>query len=232
MIGIIKKDLLTTRFYAIIYFLSSLCYIGTYFFIKEFIFQSEIEGTGFSRTSLSILPLILIGEFNCKSFHYDRLGKHYEKYMNALPLSPQKIVLSKFISSAVFSAYGLVISLLCMTLFTKSDGLPLSISIYTNICIAYFVILIMLFFQMPVLVYNGNELLSFLVPAVCLALPFGILIFIHNPDINAVILSISDFFNAHAVFSDNLPLIMLIIVLTTGAISFYISGQIYKRREF
>lgn len=232
MIGIIKKDLLTTRFYATIYFLCSLCYIGTYFYIKTVVFRSEIRDTDFSRTTLSILPLILIMEFNCKSFHYDRLGTHFEKYMNALPLSPRKIVLSKFISSTVFSAYGLMISLLCMTFFIKTEHLSFSASSYTYIWISWFMILITLFLEMPILLYNGNELLSLLVPFVCISLSFGILIAFHNMDINAALLSVSGFFSKHTAVRENLPLLMASAALIAGMISYYISLQVYKRREF
>ncbi len=232
MIGMVKKDLLITRLYAIIFFLSSFCFIGTYFVIKIIVFHSELPDTDFSRTLLSILPLILIMEFNCKNFGFDRTGKQSEKYMNALPLSSQKIVLAKFISSVIFTTYGLLISFLCMTVFTLMDNCSISLPLYKNIWIGYCSILIILFFQMPVLVYNGNELLSFLVPSVCLFLPFGISACIHNLDINAVIESISRYLAEHTILSNYLPVLMSAVTLIIGIISFYISNQIYQRREF
>lgn len=232
MIGIIKKDLYITRFQALIFVLCSFAYIGTYLFIKEIIFESKIEDTAFSRTMLSVLPLILVMEFNCKSFQADNGGKPSEKFFRTLPVTPYKMVLARFISSIIFSTYGLIVSAIGLSIFTKTDNLALHLKDYKTIFLIYLVVLMIVAMQMPILIYNGNELLSLLLPMVVITLPFTIVLALNHFDMNLIIQKVSNFMKSHKTFSDNLPLIGLGATALVCALFSALSTTIYKRREF
>lgn len=232
MIGLIKKDIMMTRLYMFIFLLCSLLYMGTYLFIKEILFHSVITDTEFSRTALSILPLILVMEFNCKNFQFDRMGRQSEKYFNSLPVSRLGMVLSKFTSACIFTACGLIMSFVCMTAFTLSDDTSLHLTPYKHILIAFFSVIIILAFQMPVLIYNGNELLSLLIPLICIVTPVAVVGFIKKIGINEMINFISDFMKRHHITADTLIFFVLLLAVLSFILSACISVHIYKRREF
>lgn len=232
MIGLIKKDLMMTRLYAFIFFLCSLLYMGTYLFIKKILFHSVITDTEFSRTALSIMPLLLVMELNYKHFQFDRTGRQSEKYFNSLPVSRSCIVLSKFTSAVISTVYGLIMSFICITAFTWSDNMSLHLTPYKHIFTAFLGIIIVLAFQMPVLVYNGNELLSLVVPMICITLPILSAAFIKKLTINETITAISDFIKRNHITTDNLVLFMLALAVLSFILSACISIYIYKRREF
>lgn len=232
MIGLIKKDLMMTRLYAFIFFLCSLLYMGTYLFIKKILFHSVITDTEFSRMALSIMPLLLVLELNCKHFQFDSTGRQSEKYFNSLPVSRSCMVLSKFTSAFISTVYGLIMSFICMTAFTWSDKMSLHLTPYKHIFTAFLGIIIVLAFQMPVLVYNGNELLSFVIPVICISLPVLCTAFIKKLSINETITTLSDFMKRNHITADNLVLFMLALAVLSLILSACISIYIYKRREF
>lgn len=232
MIGLIKKDLMMTRIYALIFFLCSLLYMGTYLFIKKILFHSVITDTEFSRTALSIMPLLLVMELNCKHLRFDHTGRQSEKYFNSLPVSRFCMVLSKFTSAVILTVYGLIMSFVCITVFTWSDDMSLHLTPYKHVFTAFLGIIIVLAFQMPVLVYNGNELLSFVVPIICITLPILPVALIKKLTINEMITAISDFMKRNHITADNLILIMLALAVLSFVLSAFISINVYKRREF
>lgn len=232
MIGLIKKDMLMTRNYAFLFFLCSLFFMGTYLFIKEVLFHSVITDTEFSRTALSILPLFFVMEFSCRNFQFERIGRQSEKYFNSLPISPSGMVISKFAGSIIFTVYGLIMSFMCMTAFTLSDDMPLRMTPYKNIFIAFLFIIIVLTFQMPVLVYNGNELLSLILPIICIVTPICAISLIKKSDINELISSTLNYMSRHHITTDTLIVLILFLTVACMIVSAFLSVQIYKRREF
>lgn len=232
MIGLIKKDMLISRIYAYIYILCSLFYMGTYLFIKDVLFDSVIPDTQFSRTSLSLLPLILVMEFNCRSFQFERMGRPSEKYFNSLPVSRLNVVLSKFVSTIIFTVFGLIMSAVCMTAFTLSDSLPLKPEPYEHIFIAFLCMIICLAFQMPILIYNGNELLSILVPVLFITISASVVSIIKKQSLNSLMLSLSAYITRHHITANALVLYTSLLTVLSVALSACISVLIYKRREF
>lgn len=232
MLGIVKKDLWIMKTYAVIFSILNLLYLSTYLFIKVILFQSEIVDTNFPRTALSLLPIILIGEFNCKNFQYDSDHSSYPKYFNALPISPFKMVIGRFLGSALFSVCSLISSYFCLTCFTYFDKTSFSITLLKTPTIVFLCILIVLSIQLPVLSYNGNVILSYIFPAILFSTVLLILPLIYHTSINGIIYKLNSFYRDHSFISNNLLLLVFIITFFLCITSILISTQIYKRREF
>lgn len=232
MTGLIKKQLFSTRIYALIFAICSLLYIGMYLFIKEVLFHSLVEDTTFSRTALSVMPLIIVMEFNCKNFKFDNEMPGTEKYFNSLPVSRLQVVLSKFISSISFTFLGLIMSFAAITCFTLSDGAAINSLPYKRIFIIFLCAVIFFTLQFPILVYNGNELLSLMLPLTCIVTFVVIASIVTDKSINELISSASKWINGHNLTNTKLILIILPILLIFICSSIFISYKIYKRREF
>lgn len=232
MTGLIKKQLLSTRTYSIVFILCSMAYIGMYIFIKEVLFNSLVKDTEFSRTALSTMPIIIVSEFCNKHFKNDIEVPGPEKYFNSLPVTRFQIVLSKFINSFLFTFLGLVMSSLCAICFTMSDDVDISLNIFKKLFFTFLMFVIFLTMQFPILIYNGNDLLSFFIPFTLIATPVIIICVAKNFGINGFFSWCTSFSDKYNLTIDKMIIIMLPIALLLIVISIYISYQIYKRREF
>lgn len=232
MLGFIKKDLYMVRAIQIVYIFSSFMFILMYVFIKEITFEGYIKDTIFSRTSICCFPLILSSEFSCKVLTAERFVKNCEKYFNSMPVSHTGIVFSKFITPVIFATYGLIIGNLAMFILLQLDNKAADFSDYRRILIVYFFVLIFLAFQMPALIYTGNEALSFMLVLLSTTTLFTLASFLKKMDINEMIAGVSTYVKTHEWIHQNLLSICFCITLISLTISFAISVRLYKRREF
>lgn len=232
MIGLIKKNFYAERTYTIFFIICSLLYVGMYLFIKEVIFESIIKDDEYGRTILSFIPIIMVSEFNCKLFKNEFEMPATEKYFNILPVSRFQITLSKFISSIAFSFLGLLMSYFSLYCFTISDNADFYVKSFQKIFIAFLFIIFFIAFQLPILIYNGNEVASLLVPTTFIITPITIYCFIKKQDVNEFISTILKWLSKHSLSYSDIILILSGILCIVLLISFIISYKIYKRREF
>lgn len=232
MIGLIKKNFYAHRIYTIFFIICSLLYVGMYLFIKEVIFESMIKDDEYGRTILSLIPIIIVSEFNCKLFKNEFEMPATEKYFNILPISRFQITLSKFVSSIAFSFMGLLMSYFSLYCFTVSDGAGFYIKSFQKIFIAFLFILFFTCFQLPILIYNGNEVVSLLIPTTCIFTPIAVYCLTKKMDINEFITNILRWISKHDLGYSDIILTLSGIVCLVLVISFLISYNIYKRREF
>ena len=232
MIGLIKKNFYAERIYTIFFIICSLLYVGMYLFIKEVIFESIIKDDEYGRTILSLIPVIIVSEFNCKLFKNEFEMPATEKYFNILPVSRFQITLSKFISSIAFSFLGLLMSYFSLYCFTISDNANFYIKSFQKIFIAFLFIVFFIAFQLPILIYNGNEVVSLLVPTTCIITPITIYCVIKKLYINEFITNLLKWISKHDLGYSDIILVLSGILCIVLVISFLISYKIYKRREF
>lgn len=232
MIGLLKKNFYAERTYTIFFIVCSLLYVGMYLFIKEIIFESIIKDDEYGRTILSFIPLTIVSEFNCKLFKNEFEMSATEKYFNILPVSRFQITLSKFISSIAFSFLGLLMSYFSLYCFTLSDNADFYVKSFQKIFIVFLFVVFFIAFQLPLLIYNGNEVISLLIPATCIFTPIAIFCFIRKMDINEFITNILKWVSEHNLSYWDIILILSGILCIILFISFLVSYKIYKRREF
>lgn len=232
MLGIIKKDFLLLKIQTIIFILVSGFFIAAYLFIKVIVFKSEITDTSFSRTALSLIPLLFAIEFNTKNFQYDHDNKGSEKYFNSLPISRTEMVIGKFMGSLLFTLIGYVMSVIAMALFCYTDNVSLSLSSLKIQTVFLFVTIIMLGIQLPILVYNGNTMISSLTSMAILLLPVVIYIFAKGMDVNELITDVTNYFNKHNNIKKHIVSITFTISALVTSVLIAISTFVYKRREF
>lgn len=232
MIGIIKKDILLMKNQLIIMGLISTFYLASYLFIKIIVFESFIKDTAFSRGFLSIFPMITIMEFNCRNFQYDHDNRQSERYFNSLPIKRTQMVIAKFISSALFSITGLIISCICLSIFTLTDNAAIHLNSFKAPIIVFLCILIYLALQLPVLVYNGNILASMILPLLLIVIPVNVIGLIKEMNINEIISHISIFVDSHQFINNHLIFISLMSTVLISIISIIFSSIIYNRRDF
>lgn len=232
MLGIIKKDLLLMKKYAILFEIITLVYIAAYMFVKIVVFESLINETQFSLNFFSLLPLILINEFNCKNFENEHKSHMAERFFNSLPVSRIQMVLAKYLSSVIFTIIGFINSFLCSILFCYIDSTSFTFSNIKYLIIGFLFIVIFLGLQLPVLIYNGNIMLSFFFPITIFSLPIILITAIENISINELIKKLMVFIQSHKFILDNVVSLTLCLTLLITFSSIYISTLIYSRREF
>lgn len=232
MIGLLKKNFYAERTYTIFFIVCSLLYIGMYLFIKEIIFESTIIDNEYERTILSFIPVIIVSEFNCKLLKNEYEMPATEKYFNILPVSKFQITLSKFISSIAFSFLGLLMSYFSLYCFTLSDNADFYVKSFQKIFIAFLFVVFFIAFQLPILIYNGNEVLSLLVPTTCIITPITIYCIIQKLELYEFIGNILIWSSKYNLSYTDIILALFGILCIVLVISFLISYKIYKRREF
>jgi hypothetical protein len=232
MVGIIKKNFYTFRFNILIYLLVSLCYIGAYLYIKLYLFEGIIPDASFTRIALAFLPLIMVMQFNTNAFQLDFKKSMYERYTNSLPVSSLCITIGKFISSLLVTFLGFIVSCVCYIIFSAMDKSHICTSGFTAIAIGFFIVIIFLAFQLPVLVYSGNVLLSYVFPIVLFSFIMIYFCIVKGNDPNNLIINVSSFLTSHIWLKNNLTLITFSLTVLICVLSVTLSNYIYKRRDF
>lgn len=232
MIGVVKKDLIMLRVQMIIFALVSLFFLASYLFIKVVVFESKIEETEFSRVMISIIPIVFALEFSGKNFEIEHANTGCEKYFNSLPITRSQMVLGKFLGSSLFNILGYVISILCITLLFCADGKSVDLKEIKILTIAFVVSTIFLAIQLPILVYNGNTMLSTVIPLVIVMIPIIIVMIVKGMDVNEMITSLSNYINDHELVKKYALAIVTALCAVVCTLSYFVSSYIYKRREF
>ncbi len=234
MLGIIKKDLMYFKVQMIVIGILSVVYIAAFLFINEIVFDGEIEGTGFTRGMMAVIPILFSLMFGTKNFEYSHSNVNGEKYFNSLPVTRVGMVVSEYIASVLFVLFGYILSIPCMYVFCKTDDISFGMGEFKVLTITAIVAIVCIAVQLPVLVYNGDMMMGLEVLLGIVSIPV-IIAFVTMDvglDINKMIEKIMKFYQDNEFIKENLLLLAVSFGATLSALGTVIATVVYKRREF